>query len=79
VSQKYQRRIPLDIPVDSRRGITGMSRNVTANLPARIMPFRDSHHADSVNVRLTKLAQDFRHGIAAEPDPSRQLQERPVA
>ena len=41
--------------------------------------FRDSHHADSVNVRLTMLAQACRHGIAAEPDTSRQLQERPVA
>ena len=32
-----------------------------------------------VKVCLTKLTQALRHGIAAEPDPSRQLQERPVA
>jgi hypothetical protein len=53
-----------------------MYRNVTANLAGWFIPFRDSDHADSVKIRLTEFTQASRHGIAAEPDPSRQLQEK---
>jgi len=41
-----------------------------------VQSFRDSDHADSINVRLTRLAQALPYGIAAEPDPGRQLQEK---
>jgi hypothetical protein len=53
-----------------------MYRNVTPQLAGWFIPFRDSDHADSINVRLTRLAQALPHGIAAEPDPGRQLQEK---
>jgi hypothetical protein len=53
-----------------------MYRYVTAHVAGWFIPFRDSDHADSINVRLTRLAQALPHGIAAEPDPGRQLQEK---